>query len=54
MNVLWGEVKLISAKVLTKDLINKYSILYGAKYCLEHRSQSYFIFEPVFKYIGKS
>ena len=31
-NVLPAKVKLVSTKGLTKDLINKYSILNGAKY----------------------
>ena len=36
-----GEVNLISTKALTKDLINKHSILNGVKYFLVGRSQIY-------------
>ena len=33
LNELSKNVKLISTKVLARDLINKFSILNGAKYC---------------------
>ena len=45
-----GEVKLISTKGLTEDLINRYSILNSGKYFAEDGSQNCFIFKPLFKY----
>ena len=47
LNNVLGTVKLISAKRLTKDLINGYSIHNGAKYFAEDVSQNYFIFQPL-------
>ena len=46
INDLSGEVKLISGKVLTKDLISGYSIsiLNGAKYFSEDGSQNHWVF----------
>ena len=43
--------KAISTKGLTKDLINKYSILNGVKYLYSGILQSYFAFIPAKKYI---
>ena len=37
-------------KVLTKYLINGYSILNGANYSDENGSQNYLVFQPVAKY----
>ena len=49
-----GEVKLISAMVLTKDLINGYSILNGAKYfSKEDGSQNCLVFQPIIKYFQR-
>ena len=50
MNDLSGNVKVISTKRSTKNLINGYSILKGAKYFAEDGSQNNFIFEPLLKY----
>ena len=50
INDLLVEVKLISTKKVTKDFINEYSILNGAKYSVEDGSQNYLVFQPVFKY----
>ena len=41
---LFGEVKLISIKGLTKELIKGYSIPNGTKYFVEDLSQNYFPF----------
>ena len=49
INNLSGKFKLISTRGFTKDLINWYSILNGAKYFVEDVSQNYFVFKPVFK-----
>ena len=43
-NDLKGEIKLISIKRLTKDLINRYSIINGTKHFVEDGSQNYLIF----------
>ena len=43
------KVKAISAKGLTKDLINKYSILNGAKYFSLGTFQNYLVFIPAEK-----
>ena len=40
INDLLVEVKLISTKKVTKDFINEYSILNGAKYSVEDGSQN--------------
>ena len=45
------KVKSISKKGLTKDLINEYSILDGAKYFNSGILQNYFVFIPAKKYI---
>ena len=39
----------MSAKGLTNDLINGYSILNGAKYFVEDGSQNCLVFQPVFE-----
>ena len=44
INDLWGNVKVIPVKRLTKDLINKYSILNGAKYFCKDGSKNYLVF----------
>ena len=44
-------VKVISTKGLTKDLINKFSILNGAKSFSSGIFQNYFVFIPAKKYI---
>ena len=44
LNNLSGEIKLLSTKGLTKDLINGYSILNSAKYFSDGGSQSHFVF----------
>ena len=49
INDLPGELKQMSAKGLTNDLINGYSILYGAKYFVEDGSQHCLVFQPVFE-----
>ena len=51
LNELTTKVKAIPIKVLTKDLINKFSILYGAKYFSSGIFQSYLVFIPAKKYI---
>ena len=38
LNCLSGEIRLISAKGLTKDLINEYVVLNGPKYLTEDGS----------------
>ena len=44
LNNLSGEIKLLSTKGLTKDLINGYNILNSAKYFSDGGSQSHFVF----------
>ena len=44
-------VKAISTKQLTKDLINKLSILNGTKYFSLEIFQNYLVFTPTIKYI---
>ena len=44
------EVKLMLKKVLTKDLINGYSIFNGVKCFVENGSLNHVVFQPVFKY----
>ena len=51
LNELSKKVKAISTKGLTKDLINKFSILNGAKYFSSEIFQNYFVFIPAIKYI---
>ena len=51
LNELSKKVKAISAKGLTKDLINKFSILNGAKYFSLRIFQNYLVFLPAKKYI---
>ena len=51
LNELSKKVKAIPTKVLTKDLINKFSILYGAKYFSSGIFQSYLVLIPAKKYI---
>ena len=46
------KVKIISTKGLTKDLINKFSILNGAKYFSLELFQNYLAFIPDNKYIN--
>ena len=43
------KVKAVSSKVLTKDLINKFSILNGAKYFSSGIFQNYLVFIPAKK-----
>ena len=51
INDLSDEVKLISSKGLTKDLINGHSILSGTKHFSEEDgSHNYLVSQPVFKY----
>ena len=45
------KVKAISTKTLTKSLINKFSILNGAKYFSSGIFQNYLVFIPAKKYI---
>ena len=45
------KVKAISTKGLTKDLINKFSIVNGAKYFFSGIFQNYLVFIPAKKYI---
>ena len=45
-----GNVKLIPTKGLTKDLINGYGILNGAKCFDKDGLQNYLLLQPVFKY----
>ena len=47
LNELWKKVKAISTKGLARDLINKFSVLNGAKYF----SLGTFRIMPVIKYI---
>ena len=49
LNKLSGKVKLISTELLTKDLINEYSILNGAENLIEDGLKNYFIFQPLFR-----
>ena len=51
LNELSKKVKGISTKELTKDLINGYKILNGAKYFPSGIFQNYLVFIPVEKYI---
>ena len=51
MNELSKKVKVISTNELTKDLINKFSILNGAKYFSSGTFQNYLLFTPAKKYI---
>ena len=53
LNELSEKVKAISTKELTKDLINKFSILNGAKYCSSGMFQNYLVFIPAKKYIKR-
>ena len=46
LNELPKKVKAISTKGLTKDLINKFSILNGAKYFSSRIFQNYLVFIP--------
>ena len=50
MDDLSEEVKLISAKVLIKNLINKYSFLNIGKYFSLDGSQNYLVFQPLSSY----
>ena len=54
LNELSEKVKAISATRLTKDLINKYSILNVAKYSYPGILQNYFAFISAKKYIKYS
>ena len=49
LNELSEEIKAISTKELTKDLIDKFSILNGAKYFCSGILQNYFVFIPAKK-----
>ena len=51
LNELSKKVKAISTKGLTKDLINKFSILNGANYFALGIFQNYLVFIPAKKYI---
>ena len=51
LNKLSKKVKAISAKGLTKDLIDKFSILNGAKFFSSGIFQNYLVFIPANKYI---
>ena len=51
LNELSKKVKAISTKGLTKDLIDKFSILNGAKYFSLGIFQNYLVFIPAKKYI---
>ena len=51
LNELSIKVKVISTKGLTKDLINKFSILNGAKYFSSGIFQNYLVFIAAKKYI---
>ena len=51
LNGLARKLKTISTKGLTKDLINKLSILNGAKYFSLRTFQNYLVFIPAKKYI---
>ena len=50
LDELLGKVDLVSTKGLTKDLINKYSILNGAKYFSWGVLQNYLVFVSANKY----
>ena len=50
LNEISKKAKAISAKGLTKDLINKFSILNGAKHFSLGISQNYLVFIPAKKY----
>ena len=52
LNELSEKVKAISTKGLTKDLINKFSILNGAKYFPSGIFQNYLAFIPATKKIN--
>ena len=45
------KIKAISTKGLTKDLIDKFSIVNGAKYFSSGMFQNYLVFIPAIKYI---
>ena len=51
LNELSEKFKAISTKGLTKDLINKFSILNGAKYLPSGIFQNYLVFIPAKEYI---
>ena len=51
LNELSKEIKELSRKILTKDLINKFSVLNGAKYEYSGIFQNYLVFIPAKKYI---
>ena len=51
LNELSEKVKATSTKGLTKDLINKFIILNGAKYYSLGIFQNYLVFTPAKKYI---
>ena len=51
LNKLLRKAELMSTKGLTKDLINKYSIVNGAKYFSSVGLQNYLIFTPPSRYI---
>ena len=51
LNELLEKVKARSTKGLTKDLIDKFSILNGAKYFSSGIFQNYLVFIPAKKYI---
>ena len=51
LNKLSEKVKVISTKGLTKDLINKFSVLNGAKYFSSGIFQNYLVFTSAKKYI---
>ena len=51
LNELSREVETISRKRLTKDLINGYKILIGAKYFSSRIFEDYLVFLPAKKYI---
>ena len=51
LNELSKQVKAVSTKVLTKDLVNKFGILNGAKYFCTEILQNYLLLIPTKKYI---
>ena len=51
LDELSKKVKTISAKLLTRDLINKFNILNGAKYFSSWIFQNYLLFIPAKEYI---
>ena len=51
LNEISEKLKAISTKELTKDLINKFSVLNGAKYFSSGIFQNYLVFIPPKKYI---